>query len=248
MKRTLIIPLLFLYLVGFSQVGQIEYAASFKNKASNYINKELENIVDENASEIIYTLLVNGNQSIFFCENNLQQKNDKLNLLYINSKLIGTIYKDLEKKTQIQNKTVFNEEFTIKDSLPSYNWELDDKETKFIDNMLCYKAINRQIIEKKVENEKNEIEIIKKEKITIAWYCPSININAGPLGFYGLPGLILILEDDIFVYQAKKISFKLDKNTITKIKPPKAKRFLTNKEFQLEYKKLKMERENMLKN
>lgn len=248
MKKTLIITLLFLYLVGFSQVGQVEYAASFKNKASNYINKELENIVDENASEIIYTLLVNGNQSVFFCEKNLQQKNDKLNLLYINSKLIGTIYKDLEEKIQIQNKTVFDEEFTIKDSLPSYNWELDDKETKLIDNMLCYKAINRQIIEKKIENEKNEIEIIRKEKITIAWYCPSININAGPLSFYGLPGLILILEDDIFVYQAKKINLKLDQKTITKIKPPNAKKFLTNKEFQLEYKKLKMERENMLKN
>ncbi|CAM3935762.1 MULTISPECIES: GLPGLI family protein [Flavobacterium] len=248
MKKTLIITLLFLNLVSFSQLGQIEYVASFKNKASDYINKELENIVDENASEIFYTLLVNGNQSIFFCENNLQKKSDKLNLLYINSKLIGTIYKDLEGKIQIQNKTVFGEEFTIKDSLLSYNWEIDDKETKLIDNMLCYKAINRQIIEKKIENEKNEIEVIKKEKNTIAWYCPSININAGPLGFYGLPGLILILEDDIFVYQAKKINFKLDKKTINKIKPPKANRFLTNKEFQLEYKKLKMERENMLKN
>ncbi len=248
MKKKLFLNLLFLNLLGFSQVGNIEYEVSFKDVTSDYINKELESVIDKNESKIVFTLLVNGNKSIFFCKNKLQEKSDKLNLLQIKSKLIGTIYSDLKEKTQIQKNTIYNQEITTKDRLPSIDWELDNKETKEIDNMLCYKAIYRKIIEKTIENEKNEIEIIKKEKITIAWYCPSININIGPLGYYGLPGLILLLEDDIFIYQATKINFKLEKELINKIKPPKSNKYFTLKEYNLEYSRLKLERENMLKN
>ena len=248
MKKIIFFAFCFFNISSFSQSVKLEYVSFLKSDVSDYFNKELDNIVDENASKIKYSLFVNENESVFYSENILSDKNNKLNLLHINSKLNGTIYLDLKKKLYIQKKFVYGMELTIKDSVKQYSWELINNETKLIDSLICFKAIHKEIIERKFENDKNEIEIIKKEKITTAWYCPSININVGPLGFYGLPGLILILEDDIFVYQAIKIELNLDIKQKKQIVAPKAGRYLTNDEFNLEYNKLKTERENMLKN
>lgn len=248
MKKIFILTFFIFKVPVFSQSGQIEYVSFLKSDITNYFNKELENIVDKDDSNIFYSLIVNGNKSIFFCENTLSKKTNKINLQEINSKLIGTVFLDLKNKVFVQKKIVYGEELTIKDTIKNYAWELISNETKIIDNMLCYKAIHKEMIEKKIENEKNEIQVIKKEKIITAWYCPSININVGPLGFYGLPGLIIILEDDIFVYQAKKINLKLNYKQKKLVEPPKASKYLNNDEFKLEYNRLKLARENMMKN
>lgn len=248
MRKIILLTFLLFSILGFSQSGQIDYVSYLKSDASDYFSKELDNIIDENVSKKTYSLIVNEKKSIFFSENILPNKNNKLDLLEINSKLIGTIYLDLKKSIYIQKLLVYGEELTIKDSVKLYSWELVNNETKLINDMICYKAIYKEIIEKKIENEKNETVVINKENITTAWYCPSININVGPLGFYGLPGLIMILENDIFVYQANKINLNLNIKKKKQIQPPNSKKYLTNKEFKLEYNKLKTERENMLKN
>jgi GLPGLI family protein len=64
----------------------------------------------------------------------------------------------------------------------------------------------------------------------------------------GLPGLILLLEDDIFVYKAEKIKFELSNEEINMILPPQARKYYTREEFKLAYKKIKLERENMIRN
>lgn len=248
MKKIIILTLFLFNESVLSQSGQIEYVSFLKSDVTNYFNKELDNIINENDSKITYSLIVDGNNSIFFSENTLSEKTNKIDLQEINSKLIGTIFLDLKNKVFVQKKIVFGEELTIKDTIRNYTWELINNETKIIENMLCYKAIHKKIIEKKFENEKNEIQVIKKEKIITAWYCPAININSGPLGFYGLPGLIIILEDDIFIYQAKKIKLDLNSKQKKLVEPPKAEKYLNNNEFKLEYDRLKSVRENMIKN
>jgi len=51
----------------------------------------------------------------------------------------------------------------------------------------------------------------KNQKI-VAWYCPKININSGPSGYGGLPGLILELkEEGRIVFYASKLNFNLKK-------------------------------------
>lgn len=247
MRKIIFLVFILLKIPVFSQSGQIEYVSFFKSDANNYIIKELENIVEENDSKLSYSLIVNGNKSIFFSSKTLSSKTDKINLQEINSKLIGTIFLDLNQRILVQKKIVYGEELTIKDSIKKFDWELINNETKIIDNMLCYKAIHKEIIEKKIENEKNEIQVVKKEKIITAWYCPTININVGPLGFYGLPGLIILLEDDIFVYQAKKIILNLNFNQKSLIEPPKATKYLSYDEYLKEYNRLKSIRENMMK-
>jgi GLPGLI family protein len=77
----------------------------------------------------------------------------------------------------------------------SKNWVLLN-ETKLIDNYLCYKATTENIVANSVKTFRHPIT---------AWYCPQIPFPYGPLGYGGLPGLILELQTKDGVYGAKKI-------------------------------------------
>ena len=83
----------------------------------------------------------------------------------------------------------------VKEPLKS-NWKLYD-ETKMIDNYLCYKATNVNV----VYNRSGKIF----NHPVIAWYCPKLPYNYGPNGYSNLPGLILELQVRNVVFGAKKI-------------------------------------------
>jgi GLPGLI family protein len=73
---------------------------------------------------------------------------------------------------------------------PKLEWQLT-QQTKIIGGYVCYKAIN--------SNSKN-----KKQK-PVAWYTPQISASFGPKEYFGLPGLILELEEAAVVFKAKEI-------------------------------------------
>ena len=100
--------------------------------------------------------------------------------------------------------------FLIKDHLPKYNWKITN-ETKKIGGYLCKKAV--------LKDGDNEI---------IAWFTSEIPSNEGPRNYYGLPGLILKVEDGTVIIEALKISFP--KENIKISKPTKGKK-VTQKEF-----------------
>ena len=93
------------------------------------------------------------------------------------------------------------------------NWNITN-EIKLINDLTCIKA--ETIIE--IKNNKG----VFKNTI-IAWFCPIINFSYGPLGYCGLPGLILELQTQDFVYGAKNIEFNYNSNyNIPKIIADKA--------------------------
>ena len=130
----------------------------------------------------------------------------------------GTYYKNVKDKSYTVDKEFMGKEFLVKDSLKTYNWKME-AETKEIGGYMCYKATTvipasktdfRNFRAKK-ENEKkdeakseenkekktsflDEIDLPKEITIT-AWYSPEIPINQGPEGYWGLPGLILEVND-----------------------------------------------------
>lgn len=77
------------------------------------------------------------------------------------------------------------------------HWELKN-ETKIINGYLCYKA-NYTYIQKWKGNE-------FPWKV-VAWYCPSIPFNYGPIRYSGLPGMILELTEKNRGYIVEKIEF-----------------------------------------
>lgn len=74
---------------------------------------------------------------------------------------------------------------------PKLEWKLT-QETKIIGGYLCYKAIN--------------ISSKNKKKKPIAWFTPSISASFGPKQYFGLPGLILELEEAAVVFKAKEVT------------------------------------------
>jgi GLPGLI family protein len=63
-----------------------------------------------------------------------------------------------------------------------------------------------------------------------AWYCPEINYSFGPIGYYGLPGLILELQIDNVTYKAIRIKID-DSRKKLNIAMPKAEKIVSYNEY-----------------
>lgn len=112
------------------------------------------------------------------------------------------LFKNIKSREFTSQKETMGKIFLIQDSLPDYNWQLEN-ETKFIGDYTCFKATYTREIEvpksdnfsfSVVEGDK-EPEMVKKEIVTTAWYTPQIPVSNGPGKFHGLPGLILEIND-----------------------------------------------------
>lgn len=139
----------------------------------------------------------------------------------------GTYYKNVKDKTYSIDKDFMGKEFLVKDSLASLNWKME-AETRVIGGYTCYKATAvkeasktdfRNFRPKKEEEPKKEsdkpaeekktnfmdaIELPKEITIT-AWYTPEIPVNQGPEGYWGLPGLILEVNDGKTIILCSKV-------------------------------------------
>ncbi len=149
----------------------------------------------------------------------------------------GLRYKNTKDKVFLESKEFFGKKFLISEVLKQPQWELGT-ETKKIGNYTCYKATMvkkldkfdfrsfRRSSKKKDEIKKDstktsvtkEIEI-PKEVIITAWYTPQIPVSNGPEEFWGLPGLILEINQDkttvlcteIVLNPAEKVAIKAPK-------------------------------------
>ena len=169
----------------------------------------------------------------------------------------GTYYKDVKDKTFTVDKEFMGKEFLVKDSLIVYKWQMSG-ETKKIGDYTVYKATavipvdgsdltnfrpranpNAPTSDKK-EDDKTKSEgaqktsffsqmELPKEKTVTAWYTPEIPVNQGPEGYWGLPGLILEVNDGTTTIVCSKVVInpkeKLD------IKAPKKGKAVSQKEF-----------------
>lgn len=130
-------------------------------------------------------------------------------------------YIDNNKKEQISQEKIIDRFFTVKDELKPIEWKISNAETKSILGKKCHKATYSD----------------GKKEIT-AWYCNDIPFTCGPLGYFGLPGLIMELETNLGV--CKAISIEHISIPGFQISPPSKGKTMTRKEFDdLKNKKLK---------
>ncbi|PKQ63854.1 hypothetical protein BZG02_07490 [Labilibaculum filiforme] len=112
-------------------------------------------------------------------------------------------YKNVKEGTYSVKNDLFGKIFLVKDSLPNLAWKMGS-ETKKIGNYTAFKATairtvkrpNMSAIFNRDQNN-TEKEFIEKEIEIVAWYSPDIPVNQGPASYWGLPGLILEVNDDI---------------------------------------------------
>ncbi|MFV8369101.1 GLPGLI family protein [Flavobacterium sp. LB2R40] len=161
----------------------------------------------------------------------------------------GTYYKNVKEKSYTIDKEFMGKEFLIKDSLPNLQWKME-VETRVIGGYNCFKATAVRVASKtdfrNFRPKKEDIAIPKsvdsnkktslldalempKETIITAWYTPEIPVNQGPENYWGLPGLILEVNDGKTVILCSKVV--LNPKVKTEIKAATKGKVTTQKEF-----------------
>ena len=176
----------------------------------------------------------------------------------------GTYYKNIQGQVYTNSVETFGKKFLIKDSLPQLNWQLTS-ETKKIGNYTCYKATAVKTIDTtSMENLRNMMRPPRrgngdkageqeqkdsvqgnsllariespKEQIITAWFTPDIPVGQGPGPYWGLPGLILEVNDGRTAILCSKIVLSPDKE-IEIVQPKRGKEV-----SQAEYNKILVEK------
>jgi GLPGLI family protein len=161
----------------------------------------------------------------------------------------GKKYLNLKENKSITEDEIFGKEFLIVEPLEKPNWKLVN-ETKKIGEYNCFKAeLLIQVTEKQKEEYK---EFLKKEetkpslfkmeepkdKTIVAWYTPEIPVSFGPKNYWGLPGLILEINEEETIILCSKVA--LNTKEKSKIKVPNTGDKVTQKQFD-EIQKKKMD-------
>ncbi|WP_417786096.1 GLPGLI family protein [Tenacibaculum sp.] len=141
------------------------------------------------------------------------------------------LYKNIKDKRYVNKTEISGKRFLIKDKLESFDWKMTG-ETKNIGNYTCYKATKtRKETRTSMSMTDGETEEKKEEIIieTVAWYTPEIPISNGPEQFWGLPGLILEVQDGKQTIVCTEIV--LNPSEKIEIKEPTKGKKVTQKEF-----------------
>jgi GLPGLI family protein len=164
----------------------------------------------------------------------------------------GTFYKNVKEKAYTVDKEFMGKEFLVNDSLPKLNWTMGS-ETRVIGGYTCYKATAvkpasktdfRNFRPKKEEDKKKDsianagketktsfmdnLELPKEITVT-AWYTPEIPVSQGPESYWGLPGLILEVNDGKTTILCSKVV--INPKDKVEIKPSTKGKSISQKEY-----------------
>lgn len=197
-----------------------------------------------------YELKFNRTESIYELIETLELKDGSqgVEVIGLGSGTEGGLYKDIKDLILVENRDVFGKLFLVRDSLETYDWQLEN-ETREIGEYLCHKA-TAKIVDIKTIKKMNEkgIEIEEQKEIikTItAWYTPQIPISTGPASYWGLPGLILELDNGRLSMICSKIIINPEEEI--SIEMPTNGKVVNNKEYEMIYTEKVNEMQEMYK-
>ncbi|WP_203257588.1 GLPGLI family protein [Hyunsoonleella ulvae] len=176
-----------------------------------------------------YTLEFNKYESIYKQNQKLdvpQPSNSGINIKVVQGDDI--MYKNIKEQRYTSKTEIYGKRFLIKDTLINRKWELIN-ETKNIGAYTCYKAIFKDEITTKTINNEGQFVKVTKPRTTTVWYTPQIPVSNGPLNYFGLPGLILEVNDGKLTLVCTKIVINPEKSV--EITEPKKGKLVTQKEF-----------------
>jgi GLPGLI family protein len=259
-KKSLLLLLLF---INVSQAQEFQGRAIYISKSLNNVVFDTKAMSDEKAKELnekinkmfekTFILNFNKTESIYQQEQKLKETGSRGGTF--SSDLEGELYKNSQTKKYLKAEEFANKNYIITDVLKNYNWDLT-QESKKIGGYTCYKAISitkvtkKELQEYEVEKAKQSknktsffnLEKPKDKKITV-WYNPEIPVSHGPKQYWGLPGLIMeVNETNIIILCSKVVLNPKDKKSI---KAPKNGKVISQNAYDLmeekQYDKLKDE-------
>lgn len=249
--------LLFMTAVGLSQAQNFQGIATYKTATSLDLEMDSSAISGDQQAMIMqmlnqylqkeYTLTFSKTESIYKEVEQLQQGGfPGMDILGTVMGTGGVFYKEVKDGRETRQMEFFGKEFLIKDSLKTLDWKLG-KESKTIGSYTCFKATAQtEVIEKSISTSANDEEIEEAEEkkiVTItAWYTPQIPISQGPDDYWGLPGLIMEVNNGSTVILCSQVV--LNPKEKVSIEEPKTGEVVTREEFkEIATKKMEQMRE-----
>lgn len=254
MRKLLLVVLFSKSIVASAQQfqGKAEYFSKFifnkgnekvevQSEEEAAISKTVEEALKK-ASEKVFLLTFNKKESLYEEQQNLEKPDVQNGSLSISVSLSGQgkKYVNIKDKSMISEDEIFGKEFLIVEKLTPIEWLLLD-ESKKIGEYTCYKAeVTLPVTEKQLQEYQDylkrqaikpslfQMEEPKPQKVT-AWYTPEIPVSFGPLNYWGLPGLILELNDQHNIILCSKVTLSNKENV--KIKVPNKGAKISQKEF-----------------
>ncbi|WP_306354022.1 GLPGLI family protein [Flavobacterium sp. '19STA2R22 D10 B1'] len=235
-----------------SDVGKIKMKIQGMN---DEMNKKMEEAMKK-ALEKTFTLNFNRFESVYFEEQKMEAPQPESKGFFFAMVKTGEAkrYKNIKEKIDISEEDFFGKEFLVMDSLSVLNWKMES-ETKKIGEYTCYKAtavipVSKKELEnyekQKKEDKDKKVNLLlseeaPKDKLITAWYTPEIPVSQGPADYWGLPGLILEVNDGKTMMLCSKIVLNPKEKIVIK-KPTKGK-----KVSQEEYKRIMEKQLNKMK-
>lgn len=141
------------------------------------------------------------------------------------------LYRNTKEERYVNQNEFFGKPFLIKDMAKKQEWKLEN-ESKKIGDYTCYKATTtREVTDVKrtiTDGNENKEEITKTVKV-VAWYTSEIPVAHGPSNYWGLPGLILEVNDGSQVMICNKLV--LNPKEKLSLKEPKSGKVVTQEAY-----------------
>ena len=214
---------------------------SESKKQDPAFEKALQEALKE-ASEKSYLLTFNKSECIYEQEQQLEKPKAASGEMQISvsiSSSEGRKYINAKNKTSSIEDAILGKQFIIVENIEKPDWKLVD-DTKKIGDYTCFKAKLTIPVSDKQKKEYEEFlkkEEIKpslfkmeepKDKTITAWYTPEIPVSFGPNNYWGLPGLILEINEPELIILCSKVVLNTKGATI---KVPNKGQKVSQKEF-----------------
>lgn len=168
--------------------------------STTVIPEDVKNMKDANIRNIVISQLSNSKQTFslkfsdgkYLFELDSDEQNNS-NVMKIGGS--SAVYIDMNNKTSISQENILDRTFLIKETIKTYDWNITT-ENKDILNKKCTKAT------------------LKENPNIVAWFTTEIPVSSYPMGYYGLPGLILQLETSSKNYLIQEITLPKDSLSI----------------------------------
>ena len=139
--------------------------------------------------------------------------------------ITSTTYKNTAEKRYLYEREILDKPFLIADALAPLKWKMT-KESKKIGDYTAYKATLKTV---KAKNQiYGQAETLQVE----VWYTPDIPVPHGPEQYWGLPGLIMQLDDGKVTYLLTKVVLNPEKGV--RIKKPRRGKKINEKQLEEE--------------
>ena len=142
----------------------------------------------------------------------------------------STLYKNIADQSFLEEQDMMGKAYLVKDMLEPVEWELSN-ETKKVGNYTVQKASYTRIVDsKRFSTGMTEMENVKDTLQVTVWFTPEIPVAHGPENFFGLPGLILEVQNQGRTLICEKIELNPSADPVVIERPSKGKE-ITQAEF-----------------